>query len=559
MFRGYWLVADMDGTLAPTPTKAHGKYFSLSQSAAVFGPRYPSCLPHLRRFVASGGSLCVVSTAGKRLWQQLYADLARTLYPPPQPPSSSFSTSGCTSPDATSPSVSSPPPGQLLLCGFTGAALFRSRDPLLVQQEWRAVSASTAGGQAADDDAAASVPASLGLEEWAAYRQTAAAIPSHSPTTNLPSSSSLPGGSTVLDGNVLSAVMEEGRAAVVRFFEHASYVNGHNLPRARAFFEQCLSRKYHEVYTHILSDILNELHPSSCTAGNGNDNDAAAAVVDTSSVPVLCFDKATALQMEALTTYGRYLRETNDALVDCQAVPGADGVVPPGAPAAQVVVMGIPMRYYAAIFSPSVTENGTRTALPASSLPSPSSSTTLLSPSAAPGSWACCPSCEEKRLGALARLSRLGLEVKSQPNSVCIHRVGIDKATCVRWMLAHREELNFSLDRALSFGDVPESVDLPLATFPPMRFISLSMKEDDGLTSPSASAVARGVKNNVWHVGGEEEGTGLFLEELMRDCVSAHGGGGAEGSEGNWFSEARVAACALRARERLREFERASL
>ncbi|XQJ26082.1 hypothetical protein NXY56_002031 [Leishmania guyanensis] len=75
MFRGHWIVADMDGTLTPTPTRAHGKYLTLShcmQTGLGCGAHYKSCLPWLRLFLELGGTLCVVSTAGKRMWSQLY-------------------------------------------------------------------------------------------------------------------------------------------------------------------------------------------------------------------------------------------------------------------------------------------------------------------------------------------------------------------------------------------------------------------------------------------------------------------------------------------------------
>lgn len=83
MFKGYWIVADVDGTLTPTPSKSGGKYYSLSMSATVFGKakHYHSCLPLLRYFIARGGNVCAVSTAGRRLWWQLYNDLATVLYP----------------------------------------------------------------------------------------------------------------------------------------------------------------------------------------------------------------------------------------------------------------------------------------------------------------------------------------------------------------------------------------------------------------------------------------------------------------------------------------------
>ncbi|CUF52843.1 Hypothetical protein, putative [Bodo saltans] len=92
MFKGHFLVADMDGTLTSTPSKAHGHYLPLSMSP---------CLTPLTTFLQRGGDVCVVSTAGRRMWPQIFDILRPALF-------------------------SSPANGRLFICGFSGAALFVS-------------------------------------------------------------------------------------------------------------------------------------------------------------------------------------------------------------------------------------------------------------------------------------------------------------------------------------------------------------------------------------------------------------------------------------------------
>lgn len=84
----WWLVADMDGTVLPTPHSAGGRYVPLNDS--------PAFLP-LVAWLQRGGNLAIVSTAGRRMLRQVHAPLLDTLQHP-----------GC---------------GRLLLCGFSGAGL----------------------------------------------------------------------------------------------------------------------------------------------------------------------------------------------------------------------------------------------------------------------------------------------------------------------------------------------------------------------------------------------------------------------------------------------------
>lgn len=552
MFARHWIVADMDGTLTPTPSRAHGSYLSLSHCMATglgYGARYHSCLPWLRLFLERGGSLCVVSTAGKRMWAQLYQDLAPSVF--------NFGVSG--PPHSSVPaelSLSSlTAQGTLYMCGFTGAAMFRTRPCDVVWADmdrlhpgWRvsvATPRATTGKVETVFFNSSVPPAAIGIEEWAEYRQQAvgcAASPSTAAAPRVSTAQEPPSlastapttacSSTTLDAATYALAATEGRNAIIRFFEHASYVSGHNVDVAAAFFAKCLSTKYHSVFTDVLRQLLDEVQP------------ALHAARERGAVPHLCFADSQVLNPAALATHGCFLKETNDALVDVQRVPRADGTVPDDAPVAQVVVMGIPMRYFDRVF-------------PFQVAASPTSDDVATPSAGAPPPWQCCAKCAAAGVGSRARLEAAGLELKSQPNSVCLHRRGVDKGMCVRWLLSQGKHTGagegrmcFELSRALAFGDVPESVDRPLTTFPPMQFISLSPKEGAATRLAEMQAAATASSPYLYYVGGEEEGTALFLEELFTSCLREADEEGSRESlpcDRVWFTPQRVSACAARA------------
>nr|CCC52783.1 conserved hypothetical protein [Trypanosoma vivax Y486] len=70
MLSGMWLLTDLDGTLVSTPHSAHGKYLPLTMSP---------CLQQVQRWLANGGSICVITTANGRVFQQLCYSLQRVL------------------------------------------------------------------------------------------------------------------------------------------------------------------------------------------------------------------------------------------------------------------------------------------------------------------------------------------------------------------------------------------------------------------------------------------------------------------------------------------------
>jgi hydroxymethylpyrimidine pyrophosphatase-like HAD family hydrolase len=105
MFAGYWLVTDMDGTILSTPHKAGGRHPPLTESK--------ECLEPLTKWIAGGGNLCVVSTAGKRMWKQVHEPLKSLIIQPGA--------------------------GKLAICGFSGAAFFLNdqQGELIEDEEYR--------------------------------------------------------------------------------------------------------------------------------------------------------------------------------------------------------------------------------------------------------------------------------------------------------------------------------------------------------------------------------------------------------------------------------------
>lgn len=70
MLRGCWLLTDLDGTLLPTPHKAHGQYVKLSE-----GP----CFASVSRWLKLGGNICVITTADRRVFEQVFLPLKSIL------------------------------------------------------------------------------------------------------------------------------------------------------------------------------------------------------------------------------------------------------------------------------------------------------------------------------------------------------------------------------------------------------------------------------------------------------------------------------------------------
>lgn len=90
-FRSYWFICDLDGTLVPSPMRKEGAHLPLTRSP---------CNSPVAAWLRGGGNLAVISTAGTNLFRQILQPLSKT------EKADDFR-------------------GSLILCGFSGAAMFR--------------------------------------------------------------------------------------------------------------------------------------------------------------------------------------------------------------------------------------------------------------------------------------------------------------------------------------------------------------------------------------------------------------------------------------------------
>jgi hypothetical protein len=112
--KGIWLLFDLDGTITPSPHKAHGKYLPLNESV---------CNEPLREFMKQDGRLCVISTAGKRMWVQIYEPLRDILKEKYQQNVLSISGEGAEV-EGKKKAAAEHEKGRFILSAFTGAGMY---------------------------------------------------------------------------------------------------------------------------------------------------------------------------------------------------------------------------------------------------------------------------------------------------------------------------------------------------------------------------------------------------------------------------------------------------
>jgi hypothetical protein len=104
VFKPYWFLCDLDGTLTPSPHRRGGAHEPLTKSP---------CNGPVRAWLEGGGNLAVVSTAGTNLFRQVLWPLLHG--------------SGAASSSSSSPPLT----GALVLSGMSGAVMFR------LDESWR--------------------------------------------------------------------------------------------------------------------------------------------------------------------------------------------------------------------------------------------------------------------------------------------------------------------------------------------------------------------------------------------------------------------------------------
>lgn len=464
MFANHWLVCDMDGTLTSTPTKAGGEYLALSKSPC-YGP--------LRTYVANGGNLCVVSTAGRRMWRQIFNDMSDVLF-----------SASSSNPRAVA--------GRLAICGFSGAAFFLSDAASKSMKEvvpYRTTAlkyhSAALYGKVAEERAAGGGIATghnAAVSNNHGCHHANAASPTSHPHHFTESTTIDEYNQEAVIGIAVDRVRAFINCAADQLLEaEAGNENSKSSTETSSSSSaimippivQILSDKYHGPYTDLAQQRNEHLRRAYAEAKSTEENGVgeSGGGVSAQSLLSLAAEEKEALlaasfykevlTKERLMTHGSFISKTKDALVDLQTVPDTDPLV-----GIQVTVMGIPMRLYDEFFTTEIVEE----------------------------------------------LASYGVSAKKQPNSVAINKKGIDKALCVQWMRDHVE--GFSLEKALAFGDIPSSVDKPLTAFPPMQFISLSQTPQ---TDPTDT------KGKMVFVGEEEVGAAAFLESMLKELL-AHDG-----------------------------------
>ena len=350
--KGIWLLFDLDGTITPSPHKAHGQYLPLTKS---------SCNEPLQNFMREGGRCCVISTAGKRMWMQIYEPLKQVLKELYD--------------KATNKEEEE---GRFVLSAFTGATMYYSSGP------------------------------EVSLVEDKSYRLT-------KKTTFAPEH--------------VDAIFKTLREIVIKIFTVAA---------SDPTYVQILSKKYHVVFETLLAAREKE--------GAEKFNE-------------------TYLSLPNITQHGLYLKESGDALLDVQIVPGIDEKI-----IAHMNVLAVPMARFGEIFTQEV--------------------------------------CSTLK-------SKFGVTARAQPNSVCIATDNLDKSVPIEYMLQEYKTKNylreFVPEAAICAGDNVDSVDRPFTGFPQIACISVG-------TKTLSEDVLRDVNKNcrrLVEVGGEEDGTAKFLVELV--------------------------------------------
>jgi hypothetical protein len=490
MLSGCWLLADLDGTLVPTPHNAKGEYVGLDR-----GPCYRS----LRRWMLHGGNLCVITTADRRVFDQVFLPLQST---------AGSNGGGLTSrrhdddEDDASATVGEQR-GNLLLSLYTGAVLYRC--------------------------------GRLGVADVPGYSTQEVSPSSGAPATHKHSKT------TCMTTHQADSVCAIAAAA---FLEYASAVLRREVDAVAS--QRLLSQRYQRLWANLLH-FLEQKHEGfqRKQQGGSSSSSSSIAATDPSEWKVAYLSK----HRHLLTQIGILRKEREHPADEINAAyaspsapphtasaedtkkeehdvrrtrfsheapPSFDGLEhssPPHATTpggsddpgvAQIIIVGMPMSLFGRFFRPYERE-----------------------------------------------FARLGVTPIAQPNSVVFSRSGVSKATTVRYLdkTGRRADASLSsssasdgfrhavdLRRCVALGDNPQAADHDLTVFPALRFVSCEQHHqrskrqqqnhhahEHHLHGGSHSIASGGhslawddrAHSNVEYIGGEETGTSVFLQHLM--------------------------------------------
>lgn len=515
MLRGCWLLTDLDGTLVSTPHKAHGQYLSVAD-----GP----CLGALQKWLSLGGNICVITTADRRVFQQVHVPLQLTV-------------KRCEG----SPSVpaSREAEGQLLLSMCTGAVLYQS----------------TPGGVCLEPSYLAFPHTNLGEPT------ITSSSPAEPPTT----------AATCLDKQRCQALHD----IMIDIFLHYARDVIFEVPEAMES-QSCLSKRYRLMWSKLLHylngkfqmDQARQIVEREMKIKRG---EMSSTKSDSPTSEKLwkynylrnhdkLINKVGIVRKEYISAIPAILRSPDDAA----STTSTPNPTPPISPAA-------PVKEETTFISFLQNLLGVDTSTPQDDANITTHTTT--------SSNSCLPrqrlvaqmilvgipmKAFDKYFGPYAQIfDSLGVSAISQPNSVVFSRRGIDKSSTVRYLdEAHTPQHGWiapsvttapkspcypanavvgkiafansvNLRKCVALGDNPHSADHQLTVFPQLRFVSVEKHDQrrrrhDDIDKAGGVGTAKGHLmddrsiSHLHYVGGEEDGTNTFLLELMDEIKRLH-------------------------------------
>lgn len=499
MLRGCWLLTDLDGTVIPTPHKAHGRYVALNEGPAI-GP--------LQRWLKLGGNICIITTADRRVFEQVFVPLRQQLKSVSEEPQQHSTANNYQ--EAS---------GELLLSMCTGTVLYRAfREGLHLDTRYF-------------------------RHDHGGLRMLESKDSNNPPT--YPTTCIDP-----VSGDVLFDVLCE---IFLQFARDVIF----EVPAALEGLTH-LSKRYKSLWNHLLhylsASYQRRIHHSAA-ASSSTANDGIDGGTATSKQQKQCVWKYEYLKnhRQILHHVGIVRREV------VHGVPKAFQIAVPNRNEIDTSEVSSSLGARGTSFVPSNTKDGVSTTSSSIHLQFVSETQELLGVEQDEGNDSGCGGASGKKHYASKRKSgstaspaiqmiivgmpmklyasyfsayeplfeKLGVTAIAQPNSVVFSRKGIGKATTIRylqqpssstqlppgpiahdiWNLAPHQ---VDLRKSVALGDNPATADRELTVFPELTFVSVERDEQRDKRVSSVPALP-----NLLHVGGEEIGTSLFLDHLM--------------------------------------------
>ena len=493
MLQGCWLLTDLDGTLVPTPHNARGEYLSLDR-----GP----CFQSIRRWLWHGGNVCVITTADRRVFDQVHVPLRR-FYKPVCPNDGGALMIDKKGEEGVREEGDG---GNVLLSLYTGAVMYRCSI------------------RGIDDEVGYSkhIGPSQQLSQQHLFSTT-------DPLSSVSLGTCLAPPQAEIVCDIIAGVFIEYATAVLRGDAEA------------VASQHWLSLRYQRLWSNLLKFLTKKYEAAKASAGP-SEQKSVSQLAEFLEDPVewkirylsgrkhllgsigiirkereYSADEINAVYTKGTTAEGKtefsheapasfehfdHHQQQQQLRQKLQRDPSVSSSI--SSPSdhrqiehgvAQVIIVGMPLRLYGKYFKPHEEE-----------------------------------------------FRRLGVTPIAQPNSVVFSRSGVSKSTAVQYLdrlsqQRHHHRIGTfqglaDLQRCVALGDNPNAADHELTVFPSLRFVSCEHHKqrakrhteiESRRASPSCSSVFHDarqtwddrVHSNIEYVGGEEHGTSLFLGYLM--------------------------------------------